>query len=109
MSADQYARSLHEIKELYFDLDLTMLDSTLVVNSKALFHLCPEYIPPIDRQYTIRFLLKRSDQWLTPKRKFRTIMLPKGKAKQFEWLKRTCTVFKNMLDRINSEYIEEEW
>jgi hypothetical protein len=108
MTTDQYSRSLYEIKDLYFNLDLTMSDSTLVVNSKALFHLCPEYIPPIDRQYTIRFLLKRPDQWLTPKRKFRTIMLPKGKAKQFEWFTRTCTVFKNILDRINSEYIEEE-
>ena len=44
MSPDQYTSSLFEIKELYFDLDLTMSDSTLVVNSKALFHLCPEYI-----------------------------------------------------------------
>ena len=108
MSSDEYARSLQDLKDLYLHLDLTEADSTLVVNSKALFHLFPEYIPPIDRKYTLRFLLKSPDQWMTPDKKFRPIMLPQGKANQFAWFEETCNVFKDMLDRLDTGHIAEE-
>lgn len=108
MTSDQYASALRELKALYFDLDLTEADSTLVVNSKALFHLFPQFIPPIDRQYTIRFLLKRPDQWMTPDKKFKPIMLPQGKANQFAWFVETCNVFKGILDRLDISYVAEE-
>lgn len=108
MSPDQYERSLHELKQLYFDLDLTMSDSTLVVNSKAMFHLWPDYIPPIDRQYTVRFLQKRPDQWMNPKKRFRTVTLPKGKEKQFTWFISTCTALKRLLDKIERDSIKKE-
>jgi hypothetical protein len=108
MSLDQYVRSLHELKQLYFDLDLTMSDSTLVVNSKAMFHLWPDYIPPIDRQYTVRFLQKGPDQWMTPKKRFRTVTLPKGKEKQFTWFISTCTALKELLDQIECDIVDQE-
>jgi hypothetical protein len=40
------------------DLELGMSDKArIVIGSKALHHLLPELVPPIDRRYTLRFFL----------------------------------------------------
>jgi hypothetical protein len=48
-------------------LDLSRSSAKTVIGSKALHHLLPELIPPIDRRYTIRFFLNRTN---LPKNEF---------------------------------------
>ncbi len=44
-----------KIKCVFFRLDVSTSDSKLVANSKALHHLLPKLILPIDRQHTMTF------------------------------------------------------
>jgi hypothetical protein len=55
----------------YRALKLSVSEATIVVNSKALFHVLPQLIPPIDRQYTVRFFTQPPDKWKDSKGKFR--------------------------------------
>src|SRR5712692_7656591 len=62
MSEDDYAAALLQLRPYYQALELSESDATIVVNSKALHHLFPEFIPPIDRQYTIRFFTQEPER-----------------------------------------------
>jgi hypothetical protein len=44
-----------EIEDLCFSLKVSTSNSRIVGNSKTLAHILPDLVPPIDRQYTIRF------------------------------------------------------
>jgi hypothetical protein len=50
MSEFEYSDVVLQLRECYESFDLSESNSTVVVNSKALYHLLPELIPPIDRQ-----------------------------------------------------------
>lgn len=43
------------LRKLFKDLRVMHSGSNLVGNSKVIHHLLPDLVPPIDRQYTIRF------------------------------------------------------
>src|SRR4051812_33888533 len=55
MSEKDYAAAVASLLKVYEVLRLSESDATIVVNAKALYHLLPDLIPPIDRQYTVRF------------------------------------------------------
>jgi hypothetical protein len=78
MSESQYSEAVSRLRSCYEKLDLSKSGATIVVNSKAFFHLLPDLIPPIDRQYTMRFFTCTPEVWRDTKRKFRTISLPSG-------------------------------
>jgi hypothetical protein len=83
-------------------------DATVVVNSKALHHLFPDFIPPIDRQYTIRFFTRAPADWKDARGKFRVISLPAGMDAQFRLFHRICVDIKRLADRIDPTLFEAE-
>jgi len=44
------------LKRIFFGLEVMETSISLVGNSKVMHHLLPNIIPPIDREYTLRFL-----------------------------------------------------
>jgi hypothetical protein len=50
---------LDHISKLCFKLKVSISDSKIVGNSKALAHILPNIVPPVDRQYTIRFFSEK--------------------------------------------------
>ena len=78
------------------------------MNSKALYHLLPRLIPPIDRQYTVRFFLQSPENWRDSKGKFKTIMLPKNAEAQFELFRSICVGVKTLADRVERAFLDRE-
>jgi hypothetical protein len=46
---------LDEISEICFELSVSISQSRIVGSSKALAHIIPNLVPPVDRAYSIRF------------------------------------------------------
>jgi len=108
MSETEYSNAVLQLQPYYRALKLSESKATIVVNSKALHHLFPEFIPPIDRQYTVRFFTQEPERWRDKKKKFRTISLPHDPGVQFEWFHRTCVGIKRLADRVDPALIEDE-
>jgi len=108
MSENQYSEAVSRLRACYQALDLSMSGATIVVNSKALYHLLPDFIPPIDRQYTIRFFTRGPEAWRDTKGKFRMISLPHGIDAQFRLFYDTCVDIKRLADRIDPALFETE-
>jgi hypothetical protein len=107
-SAEDYSDTIARLRPIYDSLRLAVSDATVVVNSKALHHLLPELVPPIDRQYTVRFFTQAPDHWRDSKGKFRLIPLPKGLDAQFKLFHRMCNEFKRLADRVDPALFERE-
>jgi hypothetical protein len=61
-SARDVGRQIGRIIEAHkSDAGLTLAESVLVANSKALHHFLPDLVPPVDRAYTLRFFFERTD------------------------------------------------
>ena len=56
----------------------------------------PELVPPIDRQYTVRFFTQAPAQWRDSKGTFRSIMLPADAGTQFQLFQEICTKAKRL-------------
>jgi hypothetical protein len=103
-----YSDALARLRPVYERLRLAISGATVVVNSKALYHLLPKFIPPIDRQYTIRFFRQPTHAWRGSNGKYRMIQLPSGVDAQFRLFERTCVQFKRLADRIDPELFDEQ-
>lgn len=44
-----------DLRDVFLNLKVMESNARLVGNSKALHHLLPELVPPVDRQYTVKF------------------------------------------------------
>jgi hypothetical protein len=108
MKEAEYSEAVLELRGCYESLDLSVADSTVVVNSKALHHVLPELIPPIDRQYTIRFFTQAPETWRDRKGRFRQVQIPKGLAAQFKLFHETCVKLKRLADQVDPALFEEE-
>jgi hypothetical protein len=108
MGETEYAKVILALKPAYRRLKLSVSNATVVANSKAFFHLCPELIPPIDRQYTIRFFTQAPEQWRDPKGRFRAVSLPKSFDKQFDLFLDICIRMKRLAGHIEPGIFEEE-
>jgi len=107
-SEAEYSDAVLRVQSCYNALDLSVSDATIVANSKALHHLFPDFIPPIDRQYTIRFFRQRPDEWRDAKGKFRPIQLPARLDAQFDLFHKTCVAIKRLADRVDPALLEEQ-
>lgn len=108
LSVDDYSSAVLQLRPYYEGLRLSVSNATIVVNSKAFHHLFPDFIPPIDRQYTIRFFGKLPEHWLDQKGKFRMISLPDGIDAQFHLFHKTCVNMKRLADCIEALFFEGE-
>jgi hypothetical protein len=106
-SEREYADAVLALRPCYEALKLSKSDATVVVNAKAFYHLMPDFIPPIDRQYTIRFFRQRSEDWQAHG-KFKVITLPAGIDAQFNLFHATCVAVKRLADRIDPAFFETE-
>lgn len=108
MSEIEYAEAVLALKPTYRRLKLSVSNATVVVNSKALFHLFPDLIPPIDRQYTVRFFTQAPERWRDRKGKFQIVSLPTGLDQQFDLFRDICLRMKRLADRIEPAILEAE-
>ena len=108
ISEDEYADAIQSMRPAYEELRLSESSATIVVNSKALYHLLPDLVPPIDRQYTVRFFTQAPAMWRDGKGKFRPVMLPAGAGTQFGLFHEICTKVKRVADRVDRALFERE-
>jgi len=61
-SARDVGRQIGRVIEAHKgDAGLTLAESVLVANSKALHHFLPDLVPPVDRAYSLMFFFQRTD------------------------------------------------
>jgi hypothetical protein len=108
MSEAEYSTAVAQLQPCYHKLDLSISDATIVVNSKALHHLFPEFIPPIDRQYTVRFFSQAPEKWLDSTGKFKAIQLPKDIDDQFRLFRDMCTEIKKLANQVEASLLRQE-
>jgi hypothetical protein len=108
LSGEEYSNAVWALSACYRKLHLSKSEATIVVNSKALYHLLPQLIPPIDRQYTVRFFTQPLKEWRNAKGKYQTIMLPAGIDAQFDLFQSICLQVKGLADRIDPALFQQE-
>ena len=108
MPEREYSDALMALKPCYAAFSLSVSSATIVVNSKAVFHLFPEFIPLIDRQYTIRFFTQLPDHWRDSNGKFKVVSLPTGFEPQFKMFHRLCVDIKRLADQVQPSILERE-
>jgi len=108
MSEAEYSTAVLELQPYYQKLDLSMSSATIVVNSKALHHFFPEFIPPIDRQYTIRFFSQSAEKWMDSTGKFKAIQLPKDLDDQFRLFHATCIEIRKLASQVDPSLFRQE-
>ncbi|MGH9198261.1 MAG: hypothetical protein ACRD1T_21325, partial [Acidimicrobiia bacterium] len=108
LSEAEYEESIAGLASCYGSLKLSVSGATIVANSKALFHVLPRLIPPIDRQYTIRFFTRSPEKWRDSTGKFKAIMLPSGFEAQFELFRSICLKVKRLADRVDRALLDRE-
>lgn len=104
----QYSEAVSALGPCYRKLRLSESAATIVVNSKALYHLLPRLIPPIDRQYTVRFFQHPPDRWRDAKGKFRAVILPSGLDAQFRLFHSICVSVKRLADQVDRTLLSRE-
>jgi len=85
-----------ELKNIFCDLKVSISDSILVANSKTMHHILPNLVPPIDRQYTVRFFYYSKSEFYNRKYKFKSISLPSAIDAQFQYFCEIIKYFKKI-------------
>ncbi len=76
---------IHSLKDdVCFKIELSESDSKIVGNSKVLAHILPELVPPIDRQYTIRFFTSEPENFINERGTYKMIQNFKGTEEEKE-------------------------
>jgi hypothetical protein len=83
VTPDRYDQILQGLMVVYGRLKVSISDSTLVAHAKTLAHILPHLIPPIDRQYTVRFFTQDASEFFTKSGKYRLPQVPNGIDEQF--------------------------
>ena len=100
---EQYINYLEDLKGIYYGLKVSISDATIVAHSKTLAHILPNLIPPIDRQYTIRFFTQDNKEFFTESGKYRLVNLPKGIEAQFNDFKKYACRMKALFNRCDRQ------
>ncbi|MDA8338609.1 MAG: hypothetical protein M0Z70_04840 [Nitrospiraceae bacterium] len=102
----EYENYIQELKEIYYGLKVSISDATIVAHSKALAHILPELIPPIDRQYTIRFFTQDNKNFFSDSGNYRTVNVPKDMDAQFKAFCKYTGKIKALLDRCDCQMFQ---
>ena len=84
IASERYGEALKGLKKVYERFKVSISDSTLVAHAKTLAHILPHLIPPIDRQYTVRFFTQDASEFFTKSGKYRLPQVPDGLDEQFK-------------------------
>lgn len=98
-SQDTYEKHIDSLREAYHALNVSVSEATIVAHSKTLAHILPNLVPPIDRQYTIRFFTQQNDNFFTNTGNWRMVNLPPDRQEQFRCFKEYAVRMKALLDR----------
>ena len=105
LTEEKYNKILQSLKNEFLNLKVSRSNQTIVAHSKALFHILPNLIPPIDRQHTIRFFTKNSQEWFREDGKFKAISnLPSKSKDQFDVFCRMCIYTKQLGDKLSWKF-----
>jgi len=99
----QYASYIDGLEEIYYGLDVSVSNATIVAHSKTLAHILPDLIPPIDRQHTVRFFTQDNKDFFNEKGEYRQINLPKRKEAQFSKFKEYSRQIKSLFERCDRQ------
>jgi len=89
------------LKEIFCGIRVMASGTSLVGNSKAMHHMLPNVIPPIDREYTLRFLRGNTNirndletEWFLMKEIISQFFIPVASDAVFylkaeQWIKRS--------------------
>lgn len=99
---EQYEQHIDNLEQVYRSLKVSIAKATIVAHSKTLAHILPNLIPPIDRQYTVRFFTQDYKDFFSTKGKFRPVSLPTDIDAQFIDFKNYCRRIKMLFDRSDS-------
>ena len=102
----RYVSTIQKLKNIYSELKVSISDSTIVANSKALAHILPHLIPPIDRQYTVRFFTQDRNDFFYRNGKYRLVQLPNGIDAQFDLFVKICQKIKRLFDKTDKNIME---
>jgi hypothetical protein len=83
-TAAEYGEILKGLRSVYGRMKVSISDSTLVAHAKAFAHILPHLIPPIDRQYTVRFFTQDASEFFIKSGKYRLPQVPQGLDEQFK-------------------------
>jgi len=100
---ERYGKYIDDLKQIYSTLKVSVAEATIVAHSKTLAHILPNLIPPIDRQYTIRFFTQEYRNFFTKSGKYRPVYLPGGIDAQFVDFKRYCCRIKALYDKCDNK------
>ena len=101
ISASRYREILLGLKDVYGGLRVSISDSTLVAHAKTLAHILPALLPPIDRQYTVRFFTQDSTEFFTKNGNYRLPQVPDGLEAQFALFVDLSHKIKVLFDQCN--------
>lgn len=103
-SQEQYGKHIDDLEQIYYTLKVSISEATIVAHSKTLAHILPNLIPPIDRQYTIRFFTQENKGFFAESGKYRLVNLPQGIVAQFVDFKKYCCRMKMLFDRCEHQF-----
>lgn len=99
----QYGKYIEDLKQIYSSLEVSTSDATIVAHSKTLAHILPNLIPPIDRQYTIRFFTQEFKVFFTKSGIYRDVNLPDNPDDQFADFKKYCLRIKMLFNQCDHQ------
>lgn len=106
VTAVRYIEILQALSSVYGRLKVSVSNSTLVAHAKTLAHILPHMIPPIDRQYTVRFFTQDASEFFTQKSKYRLPQVPTGLTEQFQLFVALASKMKELFDRCDRTIFE---
>jgi len=98
-SPQAYEDHIEFLHHTYQALRVSVSEATVVAHSKTLAHILPNLVPPIDRQYTIRFFTQQNDRFFTQTGNWRLVNLPPDREEQFDRFKEYAVRIKTILSR----------
>jgi hypothetical protein len=101
---EQYQGYIDNLQLVYNNLSVTTANATIVAHSKTLAHILPNLIPPLDRQYTVRFFTQDNENFFNNAGGYKNIYLPKRPDAQFADFKKYCCKIKRLFDQINQPH-----
>jgi hypothetical protein len=105
VKASEYRQILIGLKPAYDGLRVSISDSTLVANAKTLAHILPDLIPPIDRQYTVRFFARDASEFFTKSGSYFSPQVPAEREEQFNMFVELSEKIKLLLSQCNRSFI----
>lgn len=105
-----YENEILKLKSAFIELNVTNSMVPIVANSKTLAHILPELVPPIDRQYTLRFFTQDNRAFLKQYTKNNVIKVRYREVRDFPQNARvpeiSFEIFKQFCQEIFSIYTE---